>query len=644
MNLFLSATATPSTKECDFIVIGGGTGGLALATRLAEIESWEVCVVERGPKEGPMPGWSTNSYKWTSPHDPVWLTEPTLRTMETVHQVTKNVNKDGRIIYIPRWRGRGGTSRVYGSIVRRPSPEVLKLWPEGWKHDELLPYYKKSEDHYCHYDTEQSSDITPADCKYWHGKGGPMQVNPLLKEVFAAFPKAMTPVCEDKNMSWGGYAGDYNGPLNARASCSTFQQFKDRTNEKYYPTETARKDRAAKTARGSSYTGYFKYSKRQPTIIFNAPVTKILFDDTPTAIGVVYLDSTTGKTQELRARMEVILAGGAFDTPHLLQVSGVGPRDLLDKIKVPLVVENPYVGEHLWDHISVPYVLKLSDAADNLPESVNIDGTEHKNTAALFSINGPFSWILHLRSDVKERQPQNMTDVQLYVMGNSSLFDETEALCTTSSKTGTDTSDGSREGTIRIIDQWPEYRGSVKAQTSSIFDKPVLDYGWDYKLDNKVSPNFTKVAKVVRSQIRLLREIFFGEKASEVSKTFQGLVLDEVEPGLDKVTDEELDVWMRGMFVSALHPACTCKMPDCVDEFLRVKGVSNLRICDTSAFATQIDGNPVATIFAMSEKLADMLKKKYLDDLDEKSCTKTKGKKSNLIEADSSDSNDNCFD
>ena len=166
------------------------------------------------------------------------------------------------------------------------------------------------------------------------------------------------------------------------------QQFQDRTNKNYYPAKTARKDRAAKTARGSSYTGYFKYNKRQPTIIFNAPVTKILFDDAPTAIGVVYLDSTTGKTQELRARKEVILAGGAFDTPHLLQVSGVGPRVLLDKIKVPLVVENPYVGEHLWDHISVPYVLKLSDAADNLPESVNIDGTEHKDTATLFSING----------------------------------------------------------------------------------------------------------------------------------------------------------------------------------------------------------------------------------------------------------------
>ena len=70
------------------------------------------------------------------------------------------------------------------------------------------------------------------------------------------------------------------------------------------------------------------------------------------------------------------------------------------------------------------------------------------------------------------------------------------------------------------------------------------------------------------------------------------------------------------MLVSALHPSCSCKMPDCVDEFLRVKSVSRLRICDISAFATQIDGNPAATIFAMSEKLADMLKDEYLDGRD----------------------------
>ena len=589
--------------------MGAGTGGLAFARRLAEVQTWKVCVLERGPKEGNMPGWNTDNYKWTSPHDPVWLTEPTLRTMETVQGRPRNVNKDGRMIYVPRWRGRGGTSRVYGTIVKRASPGVLDLWPKGWKHDDLLPYYKKSEDHYCYYDTEQSTDITRKDCEYWHGKGGPMQVNPPIKEVFTAFPKAMRSICEDKTMPWKGYAGDYNGPLNARISCSSFQQFKERTNGSYYPTAAARTNRAAKTARGSSYTGHYKYNKNKPTVILNAPVTKILFDNASRAVGVVVLDSTTGQTREMRARKEVILAAGAFDTPHLLQVSGVGPRELLKEIKVDVVGDNPHVGKNLWDHISVPYVLKLADAADDLPATVNIDGTEHTNTAELFKINGPFSWIVHLRSNVR-RGPENMSDVQLYVMGNSSLFDETAALCT-ASETDTDASERSLQGTIRIIDQWPEFRGSIKAKTPSVFDKPVLEYGWDYKLDKKTSPAFNNVAEVVRDQIRLLRNIFFGKDASE---TIRRLVIDEVEPGLDKTTDEELEAWMRGMFVSALHPACSCKMPDCVDEFLRVKSVSNLRICDTSAFATQIDGNPAATIFAMSEKLADMLKDEYLDD------------------------------
>lgn len=594
--------------------MGGGTAGLALASRLAEVQTWDVCVLERGPKEGKMYGWSTNSYKWTSPHDPVWLTEPTLRTMETVRGKEKNVNGDGRMIYIPRWRGMGGTSRVYGAIVRRASPAVLDLWPEGWKHEDLLPYYIKSEDHYCHYDSELSSDITPEDCQRWHGKGGPMQVNPPIKEVFSEFPKALKEICEDKTKPWGGYAGDYNGPLDTRISCSTFQQYKDRTNASYVPTMEARVNRASKTARGSSYTGYFKNSQNQPRVILHAPVTKIQFDDTLKAVGVVYLDGTTGETRELRARKEVILAGGAFDTPHLLQVSGIGPRDLLENIGVNVVSDNPHVGEDLWDHVSVPFVLKLAKTADSLPDTVNIDGTEYNNTAELFRINGPFTWILHLRSNLSERGPKDMADVQIYVMGNSRLFDETEALCS-SGKSEDNNGDKSLEGTIRIIDQWPGSRGFIRARTANIFDKPVLNYGWDYKLDGNTSLAFKNIARLFRGQIRLLRKTFFGKDTPE---TLRALVLDEVEPGQNKTTDDELDEWIRGIMVSALHPACTCKMPECVDKFLRVKEVSGLRICDTSAFATQIDGNPTVTIFAMAEKLADLLKVQYRADNEDK--------------------------
>ena len=607
---------------CDFIIIGAGTSSLGLAARLAEIPTWKVCVFERGPMEEKMSRWYTNNYKFTSPHDPFWLTQPTLQTLVWKEKYWSNANKDGRLIYIPRFRGRGGTSRVYGAIVRRASRAVLDLWPEGWKHEDMTHYYKKVEDHYCYYDSENVTGITKEDCKKWHGKDGPMQVNSQLQEAFHNFPRTMKYLCEDNSKPWHGYKGDYNGPEDDRVSCSVFQQYKLRTNKSDKPTTEARKNRASKTARGSSYTGYYRDIKRKPYLTVSAPVTKILFDSDRKAIGVSYWDELTDQIKTANVHKEVILGGGSFDTPHLLQVSGVGPQKLLEKIGVEVVADNKHVGEHLWDHISVPYVLKLSNESDDLCcttetdpiPKLNIDGITYE-TKELASINGPFSWIMHYRSKIP-RIPEKMSDIQLYVMGNSKLFDETSALCTSDPPEYNDQDDDDEpfdqstlQGTIRIIDQWPEYRGSVKAVTSHFFDKPEIDYGWSYTKNGEPSEEFKKVSKLFREQIWLLRKMFFGE---DVTEDLQGLVLDEVAPGRDLDTDDELNAWMRGMLVSALHPVGTCKMPECADEFLQVKGVSSLRVCDASAFATQIDGNPAATLFAMGEKLADMFKMQYL--------------------------------
>ena len=526
------------------------------------------------------------------------------------------------MIYIPRFRGRGGTSRVYGAIVRRASPDVLDLWPNGWKHEDMTEYYKKSEDHYCYYDFENVTGISKEECIKWHGQGGPMQVNSQIQEAFQKFPRTMKYICEDKEKPWHGYKHDYNGPESDRISCSVFQQYKLRTDAHYYPTPEAREDRASKTARGSSYTGYYQHNDVKPYLVVSAPVTQIQFDGDGKAVGVSYWEKTTGEVKVANARKEVILGAGSFDTPHLLQVSGVGSRKHLEKIGVKVVAENDHVGENLWDHISVPYVLELNkeslelcctNETDPIPK-VNIDGVIHQ-TKKLESINGPFSWILHYRSNIT-RVPKKMSDIQLYVMGNSKLFDETGALCTSEPPEYNDQEEDADEspnkdaiqGTIRIIDQWPEYRGSVKSVTSHIFDKPEIEYGWSYTIDGNPSNEFKKISKLFREQVKLLREMFFGKNVRDDLKR---LVVSEVAPGQDVDTDEKLDAWMRGMLVSALHPVGTCKMPECVDEFLRVKGVSNLRVCDASAFATQIDGNPAATLFAMGEKLADMLKFEY---------------------------------
>lgn len=607
---------------CDFILIGAGTTTLTLAGKLAEVPHWKVCVLERGPMEESMEGWYTNGYKFTTPHDPFWLTQPALATMNRSSSgYLSNKNKDGRLIYIPRFRGRGGTSRVYGAIARRASPEVLGLWPEGWKHEDITPYYKRTEDHYCFYDSENVTGISPEECEKWHGKGGPMQLNTQLEEAFQNFPRKMKYLCEDESMPWHGFAHDYNGPKEDRISCSVFQQFKLRTDKYYNPTVEARINRAASTARGSSYTGYYQHNNNKPILYHSSPVTKILFEGNK-AVGVRYLYVPTGRTHVLRARKEVIVGAGSFDTPHILQVSGVGPKDLLDTIGVKVVADNAHVGQHLWDHISVPYVLKLSAESDDLccktegsdVPKITVDGTEYK-TSDLSSINGPFSWILHLRSNLTDRVPADMSDIQIYVMGNSKLFDETGALCTADQPEYNHDEDeyedlgDDNEGTIRVIDQWPEYRGSINATTPNVFDKPELEYGWTYSVDGEKTPEFKKVSTLVRDQVRMLRNMFFG---SDVHPDLKKLVVDEVAPGRHVQTDEDLDTWMRGMLVSALHPVGTCKMPECADEFLQVRGTANLRVCDASAFATQIDGNPSATLFAMGEKLSDMLKFQYL--------------------------------
>ncbi|XP_076117818.1 uncharacterized protein LOC143085389 isoform X2 [Mytilus galloprovincialis] len=615
---------------CDFVIIGAGTASLTLGSLLADVPYWKVCILERGPMESRMDGWYTNSYKFTTPHDPMWLTSPVLKTMEN----NKNTNRDGRNIYIPRFRGRGGTSRVYGAINRRASPAVLDLWPDGWNHDNLTHYYKKMEDHYCYYDSKDVTGISEEDCKKWHGKGGAMQVNTQMEEAFQKFAREMKYLCQKTSMPWGGYAHNYNGRLEDRISCSVFQQFKMRTEkvgkDNFVPTPEARKNRASQTARGSSFSGYYERRQNRANlhVFTSTTVTKILFQNTK-AIGVLCLNEDSEKIFTFYAQKEVIVGGGSFDTPHLLQVSGIGPKNLLTKIKVDIVADNQHVGQHLWDHISVPYVLKLSPDSDDLcctgPDSkiptVNIDGKIY-DTRTLSSINGPFSWILHLRSNLT-RPLQNMSDIQIYVMGNSKLFDETGSLCTAPTTGHSDLkeygfsgdeddtvdSEDLNEGTIRIIDQWPEFRGSINAVTANIFDKPKLDYGWTYSEDGIPTKEFEQVSKLFKDQIRLLREMFFGD---DVREELRSLIVDEVAPGKEIDTDEELDAWMRGMFVSALHPVGTCKMPECADEFLQVRGVSKLRVCDASAFATQTDGNPAATLYAMGEKLADMLKFQYL--------------------------------
>jgi choline dehydrogenase len=180
-------TGVTDLQTYHFIIVGCGTSGGVLASRLSENPSFNVVCIEKGPRDLPSTdAWNDmnipNDFNFISTHDPVVI---------TTQQKLRN-----KPIYIPTAMGLGGTSKIYGMISVRPSPEPLANWPKGWRYDDFLPFYKKLEDHYCYYD---NTNISREECELYHDKGGPMQVNSLDLLAFHRLGKAFTEICNDTN-------------------------------------------------------------------------------------------------------------------------------------------------------------------------------------------------------------------------------------------------------------------------------------------------------------------------------------------------------------------------------------------------------------------------------------------------------------
>ena len=590
--------AEPELPEtCDFIVVGAGTGGLVAAKRLAEVKEWTICVMERGISET---GWQDSLFNWgnkwgrwskgptkpfefISPHDPNWFSTPQLYTDP------KNPHRDGKLIYVPRFRGIGGTARIYGAISVRPHPKLLeKRWPKGWQEKDMLPFYRQLEDHFCYHSADGS--LPSEECKKYHGKGGPMPINKLYEPHFKAFSRRFKKFCNDSNTLWKKQVDDYNAKEEDMKGCSIFQQYTHRNK--------VRSNETADTARGSSFTGYLKCNRvpeqSNLKIFLNSPVTKIKFDKDKHATGVIILRADG--TKFIRATKEVILAGGAFDTPHILQVSGVGNRKHLESIGVEVIAENDRVGEDLWDHISVPYVVEYN--------KTELDKAEDEKKVPGRSSNGPFSWILQFSTGVFKNDLKDIRDMQIYFMDNSPIFSATDTICRPEEQvTGPITQ-------LRLIHQYPTYRGSVKATSPSIFDKALLDMNWTYPIPADDYDVFERT-------IEQLRKLLFDD--NEWGRLIKRELHPGFIPGDKKKSKEMLMEYLRTDMVSSLHPTCTCRMgtdpaTSCSDSSLRVRGVKGVRVSDASAFATQVDGNPVQMILALAEKLAQMLKEEYLQE------------------------------
>ncbi|CAF0995785.1 unnamed protein product [Rotaria sordida] len=564
--------------ECDFFVVGLGAGGSVIAARLSEVPHWIVWAVDGGPSEDIS---STNDrqgpsdkyppYSFVSPHDPGIVSTPLL--------VANN-----KTMYIPRFNGLGGSTRLYGGIYARPSAQMMERWPSNWTLNHLNEYYQRIEDHYCYYYPSNVTDISEEDCLKYHGKNGPFQVNPTYPLEFADVSKLFKPYCTDTNQLWGGYNPDLNGQNHL--GCSVVQVFNqrerlNRTNEQS-PSEVR-----------TSFRAYFNESvlERKNLRIHQATmVTQILFDGTK-AVGVL-IQSRTG-TYKIQVKKEVILAGGTFATPHLLQVSGIGDPSVLSAAQIPLVAENYHVGRNLRDHVLISMTFQVKQANSTYPHTPNSTNQSHY----IESIpNKDKSWLIHLNTGLRK---DNITDLQIYFAdSNYHWADHFVNLQPRECRFGSrGHEEQPSEFSLRMFLQDSTFLGNVTPISPNIRDKPIIDYNWKTITDYEY--------EVFNRSIQAIRRLVV------TNTPWSNLIATEVYPGINtNLTD-----FINGHLESALHPITTCQMGLCCDTRLKVINVTNVRVSDASAFGHQVDANPSATIYVLAERLADIIREDYKDEI-----------------------------
>jgi choline dehydrogenase len=530
-------------ERWDYVIVGGGSAGLVLANRLSDDSSTSVLVLEAG-----RPDWAFDVFV----HMPSALTFPIgSRFYDWKYESEPEPFMNRRRVYHARGKVLGGSSSINGMIFQRGNPLDYERWAadpgmDSWSYAHCLPYFKRM---------EHATAAEPGDP--YRGKDGPLWLErgPATNPLFGAFFDAAVEAGYERTPDVNGYRQEGFGPF----------------------------DRTIKHGRRwSARRAYLDPVRRRKNLEVRTStfVRRVVFDGRR-AVGVEV--ARDGGTERIDAG-EVILAGGAINTPQTLMVSGVGPADHLREHGIDVVSDAAGVGRHLQDHLEVYIQYRSLQPVSMQPHAVEKWRRPWIGFQWLFFRRGPGA-TNHFEGGgfVRSNEDVAYPNLMFHFLPLAIRYDGSSPA-------------GGHGYQVHVGPMYSDARGSVRLKSADPAVKPELRF-------NYLSTDQDRREWV--EAVRVAREIL----NQPAMAPFNG---GEVSPGATVATDQEILDWVARDAETALHPSCTTRMgvgeDDVVDPLtMAVRGTDGLRVVDASAMPYVTNGNIYAPVMMLAEKAADLI-------------------------------------